>query len=217
MGSYVSLGIHESQSRTWENQVGRSRPFWEHFFPRARQTFPEALSAVSFDDFYFAINDVQPSFIRVEADEATYNMHIILRFELEQALIAGDLAPANVPGAWNEKFQQFFNLTPPDDAHGCLQDVHWSIGALGYFPTYTLGNLYAAQFMEQARHDLGDLDADFRRGDFHRLKDWLNEKIHRPGQRYRPRQLCEKVTSRPLSHQPLLRYMREKLGPLYDL
>ena len=151
LGSCCSLGIHESQSRLWENQVGRGRPFWEHFFPRARQVFRDALRDVTLDDFVFAINDVQPSFIRVEADEATYNLHIILRFELEQALISGDLTPADVPGAWNEKFQQSFGLTPPDDAQGCLQDIHWSMGGLGYFPTYTLGNLYAAQFMEQAR------------------------------------------------------------------
>src|SRR5438132_6024740 len=158
LGSAVSLGIHESQSRMWENQVGRSRPFWEHFFPQAKQLFNSALRDVSIDDFVFAINDVRPSFIRVEADEATYNMHIILRFEMEQALISGDLKPADVPGAWNEKFKKSFNLTPPSDALGCLQDIHWSMGGIGYFPTYTLGNLYAAQFMEQASKDLGDLD-----------------------------------------------------------
>jgi carboxypeptidase Taq len=216
-GTYISLGIHESQSRLWENQVGRSRPFWEHFFPRARQVFPEALADVPLDDFYFAINDVQPSFIRVEADEATYNMHIILRFELEQALVSGDLKPADVPGAWNEKFHKFFGLTPATDALGCLQDVHWSLGGIGYFPTYTLGNLYAAQFMEQARKDLGDLAADFRQGNFLRLKSWLNERIHQPGQRYRAGVLCEKVTGKPLTHQPLLCYMKEKFGPLYGV
>src|SRR5262249_44627411 len=128
MGSAVSLGIHESQSRLWENQVGRSRPFWEHFFPRARQVFVGALEDVSLDDFVFAINDVQPSFIRVEADEATYNLHIILRFELEQALIGGDLEAADVPAAWNEKFHQLLGLAPPDDRKGCLQDIHWSGG-----------------------------------------------------------------------------------------
>jgi carboxypeptidase Taq len=216
-GSAISLGIHESQSRLWENQVGRSQPFWEHFFPRARQVFLGALRDVSRDDFFFAINDVQPSFIRVEADEATYNMHIILRFELEQALVSGDLKPADAPAAWNEKFQQFFQLTPPTDALGCLQDIHWSMGGLGYFPTYTLGNLYAAQFMERARHDLGDLDGDIRRGEFGRLKGWLNEKIHRPGQRYRARDLCQRVTGKPLSHQPLLAYLRNKYAPLYGI
>jgi carboxypeptidase Taq len=217
LGSAASLGIHESQSRLWENQVGRSRSFWEHFFPRARQTFPQALGDVSLDDFVFAINDVQPSYIRVEADEATYNMHIILRFELEQALIRGDLKPADVPAAWNERFEKSFQLRPPTDTLGCLQDIHWSMGGLGYFPTYTLGNLYAAQLMEQARRDLGDLDTDFRRGEFGRLKRWLNEKVHRPGQRYRPGELCRRVTGKPLSHQPLLTYLRNKYAPLYGI
>jgi carboxypeptidase Taq len=216
-GHAVSLGIHESQSRLWENQVGRGRPFWEHFFPRARQTFPGTLDDISLDEFVFAINDVERSFIRVEADEATYNLHILLRFELEQALLTGDLDAAGVPAAWNAKFKQLFDLTPPDDARGCLQDIHWSMGGLGYFPTYTLGNLYAAQLMEQARQDLGDIDLDFRRGEFARLKGWLNEKVHRPGQRFRPRDLIRRVTGRPLSHQPLLVYLRRKYEPLYGI
>jgi len=217
LGSAVSLGIHESQSRMWENQVGRSRPFWEHFFPQAQRLFQSALRDVSLDDFVFAINDVQPSFIRVEADEATYNMHIILRFEMEQALVSGDLKPADSPGAWNEKFKKFFDLTPTTDALGCLQDIHWSMGGIGYFPTYTLGNLYAAQFMKQARQDLGDLDSDFRKGEFHRLKGWLNEKIHRPGQRYRSVELCKKVTGKSLSHKPLLSYLKNKYAPIYGI
>jgi carboxypeptidase Taq len=217
LGSAASLGVHESQSRLWENQVGRGRPFWEHFFPRARDAFPAALSDAGLDDWLFAVNDVRPSFIRVEADEATYNLHILLRFELEQALVSGDLKPADVPGAWGEKFRVSFGLTPPDDAHGCLQDIHWSMGGLGYFPTYTLGNLYAAQLMERARADLGDLDGDFRRGEFGRLKGWLNEKVHRQGQRYRAAELCERITGRPLSHRPLLEYLRGKYAPLYGV
>jgi carboxypeptidase Taq len=217
MGSTASLGIHESQSRLWENQVGRSAAFWEHFFPKAKQAFPQALGDVSLHDFVFAINDVRPSYIRVEADEATYNMHIILRFELEQAQMRGDLKPADVPGAWDEKFEQSFKLKPPTAALGCLQDIHWSMGGVGYFPTYTLGNLYAAQFMEQARQDLGDLDGDFRRGEFGRLKGWLNEKIHRPGQHYRPNELCRRVTGKPLSHKPLLNYLRHKYAPFYGI
>ncbi|MBY0526014.1 MAG: carboxypeptidase M32 [Gemmataceae bacterium] len=216
-GSAASLGINESQSRTWENLVGRSRPFWEHFFPRAKQTFAGSLQDVSLDDWVFAVNDVQPSFIRVEADEATYNMHIILRYELEQALVSGDLEPADVPGAWNEKFKQSFQLAPPSARQGCLQDIHWSMGGIGYFPTYTLGNLYAAQFMEQARQDLGDVDGDFRRGEFGRMKGWLNEKLHRPGQRYRAADLCQRVTGRPLSHKPLVNYLRGKYAPLYSI
>ena len=216
-GGYASLGIHESQSRLWENQVGRGRAFWDHFFPKAQQTFPEALRGVNSDDFYFAVNDVRPSFIRVEADEATYNMHIILRFELEQGLVSGDLKPADVPSAWDEKIRRSLGLTPPTRREGCLQDIHWSFGGIGYFPTYTLGNLYAAQFMEAARRDLGDLDADFRRGEFGRLKAWLNEKSHREGRRRRAAALCEQVTGRPLSHEPLLRHLRGKYGPLYGV
>jgi carboxypeptidase Taq len=217
LGSAVSLGIHESQSRLWENQVGRGRPFWEHFFPRLQQTFPGTLDDVTLDDFLFAINAVARSFIRVEADEVTYNLHIILRFELEQALIGGDLDAADVPGAWNEQFGRSFDMTPPDDARGCLQDIHWSMGGLGYFPTYTLGNLYAAQFMEKARRDLPDLDDDFRGGAFIRLKQWLNDKIHRHGMRWRPRVLCEKVTGQPLTPRPLVNYLRQKFGALYGI
>lgn len=217
LGVAASFGIHESQSRLWENQVGRSRPFWEFFFPKAREAFPEALSGVALDDFHFAINDVQASFIRVEADEATYNLHIILRFELEQALMSGDLQAADLPAAWNEKFQKLLNLTPPDDARGCLQDIHWSFGGIGYFPTYTLGNLYAAQFMEQARSDLGDIDNEFSNGEFGRMKNWLTEKIHCQGQRYRAPELCERITGRPLSHQPFIAYLRNKFEPLFAI
>ena len=141
-GDYISLGIHESQSRMWENLVGRSRTFWDYFFPKAQQAFPEALGDVSLADFYFAINDVRPSLVRVEADEATYNLHIIIRFELEQALLNDELQVADLPAAWNEKYKQSLGITPPDDLQGVLQDVHWSSGSFGYFPTYSLGNLY---------------------------------------------------------------------------
>jgi carboxypeptidase Taq len=214
-GLACSFGIHESQSRLWENQVGRGRPFWEHFFPRLKQTFPAPLRDVALDDWYFAINDVQPSFIRVEADEATYNLHIILRFEIEQGLLTGDLKPADLPGAWNEQFQKMLGITPPTDAQGCLQDIHWSFGGIGYFPTYTLGNLYAAQFMAQAQHDLPALADDFRRGEFGRLKCWLNDSVYRHGQRYRPNELCRRVTGGMLDHLPFVAYLREKFEPLY--
>jgi carboxypeptidase Taq len=216
-GSAASLGIHESQSRLWENLVGRSPVFWEHFLPRARQVFFDALQDVTADDWLLAINDVRPSFIRIEADEATYNLHIILRFELEQALVSGDLHPGEVPGAWDEKFRQLLGLTPPSAAKGCLQDIHWSFGGIGYFPTYTLGNLYAAQFMEQARADLPDLDDDIRRGEFVPLKGWLNEKIHRHGQRWRACDLCRRVTGRELSPGPLVKYLHGKYAALYGL
>jgi carboxypeptidase Taq len=217
LGSPASLGVHESQSRLWENQVGRSRAFWECFFPRAQQAFPQALGSVGLDEFYFAINNVKPSYIRVEADEATYNLHIILRFELEQSLIHGDLKPSDVPGAWDELFEKSFQLRPPTNALGCLQDIHWSMGGLGYFPTYTLGNLLAAHFMQRASADLGGLDADFRRGQFGKLKHWLNENIHRAGQRFRAGELCQKLTGQPLSHRPFMKYLRDKYAPLYSL
>lgn len=217
MGSAVSLGIHESQSRMWENFVGRSKPFWRHFYPPAQAVFSQALGDVPLADFYWAINDVRPSFIRVEADEATYNLHIMLRFELEQPLISGDLAPAEVPAVWNETFTRYFGITPPDDAQGCLQDIHWSHGGIGYFPTYTLGNMYAAQFFEAARRDLGDLDGQFVEGNYRPLKEWLNANIHRPGKQYRAQRLVEVVTGKPLSHEPLLRHLRTKYGELYGL
>ena len=219
LGVACSFGIHESQSRLWENQVGRGRPFWDHFFPRLRQTFPTALTDVSADAFHFAINDVRPSLIRVEADEATYNLHIALRFELELALLSGDLTTADLPGAWNERFELLFGLKVPDDARGCLQDIHWSFGGIGYFPTYTLGNLYAAQLMATARRDLGGpaLDDDFRRGEFGRLKGWLGTHIHRHGQRFRAGELCRRATGAPLSPKPFLAHLREKFGALYGV
>lgn len=217
IGQAASLGIHESQSRLWENFVGRSRPFWSYMYPTAQQAFPDALGKVSFDDFHFAINDVRPSFIRVEADEVTYNLHIMLRFEIEQLLVSGDLKPADVPGVWNEKFLQYFGLTVPNDSQGCLQDIHWSAGLLGYFPTYALGNMYAAQFYNAARNELGDLDTMISQGQFRPLKKWLNEKIHCHGKRYRARKLVEIVTGQSLSHEPLVAHLNEKFGELYGL
>lgn len=217
LGESVSLGIHESQSRMWENLVGRSRAFWTHFFPMALNHFPQALNGVTADQFYGAINEVRPSFIRVEADEVTYNLHIMLRFEMEQALIGGDLQVPDVPGAWNETFDKFLGLTPPDDTQGCLQDVHWGAGLIGYFPTYALGNLYASQFFKAAGDALGDLNAQFEKGEFEPLKTWLNENIHQQGQRHRATDLVEVVTGSPLSPQPLLDHLKTKFGELYKL
>ena len=217
MGDAVSLGIHESQSRLWENFVGRSRAFWQHFFGAAQQAFPDSLTGVSLDDWYAAINDVRPSFIRVEADEVTYNLHIMLRFDLEQPLISGDLQPADVPGVWNETFSRYFGLTPPDDAHGCLQDIHWSAGLFGYFPTYALGNMYAAQFFEAAQRDLGDLSTQFARGEFRPLLDWLRKNIHSRGKQFRAGQLVQQVTGQPLSHRALLAHLHDKCDALYGL
>lgn len=217
LGEAVSLGIHESQSRLWENMVGRSRAFWEHLYPQAKRWFPGALGDVSLDAFHFAVNEVRPSLIRVEADEATYNLHILVRFELERALLEGDLPPADLPGAWNECYRRYLGIEPRDNAGGVLQDVHWSAGAIGYFPTYSLGNLYAAQFFEAADRDLGGLHAQFARGEFTPLLRWLREKIHVEGRRYTAAELVERVTGCPLSSEPLMAYLRRKLTPLYGL
>ena len=217
MGASVSLGIHESQSRMWENFVGRSQGFWTHFFPPVQDAFPDALTGVSEGDFCAAVNAVAPSFIRVEADEATYNLHIMLRFEIEQALIDGGLKAEDVPGVWNETFENYLGLIPPNDAMGCLQDIHWSGGGIGYFPTYALGNLYAAQFFERAGEDVGDLNAQFAEGQFEPLKNWLTKKIYSQGQRHRASDLVEVVTGKPLSHEPLMRHLRAKYEPLYGI
>ena len=216
-GEAVSMGIHESQSRLWENLVGRSRAFWRHFYPAAQQAFPEALGHVALDDFYFAINDVRPSLIRIESDEATYNLHILIRFELEQALVEGDLPVAELPGAWNEKYREYLGIEPANDGEGVLQDIHWSAGLFGYFPTYSLGNLYAAQFFAQADDDLGGLAEQFARGKFEPLRLWLVDRIHQYGQRYSAGELVERVTGAPLSHRALMDHLRGKLGPLYDV
>jgi carboxypeptidase Taq len=215
-GETVSLGIHESQSRMWENQVGRSRAFWEFMFPKAKQAFP-SLGDVPLESFYAAINEVQPSLIRVDADEVTYNLHILIRFELELAMIEDQLQAADLPAAWREKYQHYLGITPPNDADGALQDVHWSAGLFGYFPTYSLGNLYAGQFFEKANADLGDLPAHFRRGEFQPLLHWLRQNIHRHGQRWSATELAMNVTGKPLSHTPWFSQIRDKYGQLYGL
>ncbi len=217
MGEAVSLGVHESQSRLWENAVGRSRSFWEHWLPVARRVFREPLHAVGLDDFHAAINRVEPTLIRVEADEVTYNLHILIRFELEQALIGGALAVEDVPEAWTAKYREYLGITPPDDARGCLQDIHWAAGLIGYFPTYTLGNLYAAQLYDKADADLGGLERSFTRGDFAGLLAWLREKIHRDGQRYRAADLVRRATGTGLDHRPLIRSLRCKYGRIYGI
>jgi len=216
-GKYCSLGIHESQSRLWENLVGRSISFWQHFYPRAQELFPDALNDVSLNDFYQSINHVAPSLIRVEADEATYNLHIIIRFQLEQSVINGDLDVDDLPAAWNEMYSEFLGIKPPSDADGVLQDVHWSAGLVGYFPTYSLGNLYASQFFEAAQTELGDMDKSFREGDFEPLKNWLNHNIHSAGQCYSGPELGSRVTGKSLSHDVLIKQLREKLAPIYGL
>ena len=211
------MGIHESQSRLWENLVGRSLAFWRYFYPQAQQAFPEALADVPLEAFYAAINDVRPSLIRVEADEATYNLHILVRFELEVDLLQDRLRVADLPGAWREKYQSYLGIVPPDDRQGVLQDIHWSGGLVGYFPTYSLGNLYAAQFYAQADRELGGLARQIEQGEFTPLRRWLREKIHAVGQCYTAAELVERVTGRPLSHEPLVSHLQAKFAPLYGL
>jgi carboxypeptidase Taq len=217
LGEARSLGLHESQARLWENAVGRSWPFWKYFFPIAQRLFHESLHDVDVESFHFALNNVEPSLIRVGADEATYDLHILIRFELELALIAGDLDAAELPGAWNEAYRRFLGVTPKSDNEGCLQDGHWAEGLIGYFPTYTLGNIFAAQLFARAGSDLGDLDASFAAGDFGGLLGWLRDKVHRHGQRYSSAQLIERATGSPPDHRPLLIALRQKYSELYGL
>ena len=215
MGESVSLGIHESQSRMWENQVGRSRAFWKYFFPQAQRLFRDSLGDVKLDDFYGAINYVTPSYIRVEADEATYNLHILLRFEIERDLLTGKIKPADVAEVWNSRFKDYFGIAVDKDSNGCLQDVHWSAGLVGYFPTYTLGNLYSAMFFAKALEDMPDLYDQFARGELLTLREWLRKNIHQHGKRYRANELCQKVTGKPLDFKPLIEYMNKKYGDIY--
>lgn len=196
MGEAASLGLHESQSRLWENLVGRSHGFWMHFFPHARSAFHEALHDVSLDTFRRVINHAAPGVIRVQADELTYDLHILIRFELERALLSGDLRGGDLPGAWAEAYQRYLGVAPRNDREGCLQDGHWSEGLIGYFPTYTLGNTYAAQLFAAAERDVGSLDGAFAAGDFRTLRDWLGEHVHRHGRRYAVATIVERATGR---------------------
>ena len=213
----ISLGIHESQSRMWENFVGRSRPFWTWALPLARKTFGPKLGRPTVDQLYAAVNTVTPSLIRVESDEATYNLHIMVRFELERALISGNLSPRDLPKEWNARYKDYLGIKVPDDARGCMQDVHWSAGLIGYFPTYTLGNLYAAQFWETINKKIPTLEKQIAKGQFGELKAWLNKNIHRHGRRYRAAELCENITGKPLSADPLLRHLTAKAEAVYGI
>ena len=211
--SGASLGLHESQSRTWENLVGRSRSFWRYFYPRLQETFPAQLGSVDEEAFYRAVNKVQPSLIRIDADEVTYNLHIILRFELEQDLIEGRLAVADLPEAWNARMHEYLGLDVPDDAHGVLQDMHWAAGGFGYFPTYALGNVISVQIWERAAEDLGDLDDRFEQGEFGDLREWLREHLYRLGRKFTPQETIQRVTGSPIDAKPYVHYLREKLAP----
>jgi len=211
----ASLGLHESQSRMMENMIGRSLPFWRHFHPKLETLFPDALADVDLRSFYEGVNRVTPSFIRVEADEVTYNLHILLRFELEKQLVSGDLAVEHLPEAWNAKMRELLGLIPPDDAQGVLQDVHWSGGMFGYFPTYSLGNLYAAQFFNALKRDVSDWSKQVEEGQFHDILGWLRENIHKHARVYPAKELCSRVTGQSLNPNYLLDYLEEKFGDIY--
>lgn len=216
-GLSCSLGVHESQSRFWENVVGRSRSFWSHYLQPLKATFPGTLDDVGLDAFYGAVNHVAPSLIRVEADECTYNLHILLRFELESALLSGALEARDLPGAWDEKMETYLGIRPPDHRDGVLQDVHWSVGLIGYFPTYTLGNLYSGQFREALLRDMPDFEARVAEGDLLPVRDWLREKIHRHGRLWLAQDLCLQVTGKPLTAEPLIGYLKAKYAEVYGI
>ena len=213
----ASMGLHESQSRLFENIVGRSLTFWQAHFPKLKEIFPTQLGAHSARDFHAAINKVEPSLIRVEADELTYNLHIILRFELEQAMLKGDLLPADLPAAWRDGMQTLLGVTPMDDRAGCLQDVHWSSPSFGYFPTYALGNLYSAQIFETALAQDVAIGAELEAGRTGALVSWLRENLHRHGKKYTPAELVVRVTGKPLGHDAFVRYVTKKFVDLYGL
>ncbi len=213
----ASMALHESQSRLWENLVGLSQPFWECYYPRLQEIFPAQLENVSLEMFYKGINKVEPSLVRVESDEATYNLHIMLRLELEIALMDGSLAVKNLPEAWNTRMQETLGLTPPNHALGVLQDIHWSSGLIGYFPTYALGNLVSVQLWERIQADIPDLDEQFRRGEFRNLLDWLRQNIHRHGAKYEPQHLVQRVTGSKIDPAPYMRYLSEKYSLIYGL
>lgn len=211
----ISLGIHESQSRFWETRIGRSFPFWEFFYPELQKTFPEFFQNISLKNFYRGIHKVSPTYIRVEADEVTYCLHVILRFELEKELMEGSLSVKDLPQAWKEKSQSLLGITPPTDREGCLQDIHWSSGLLGYFPTYALGNLYASHFFRSFEKDHTDWEIQVKKGNFPFVKQWLKKHIHQKGRLLSAEELAEEVGKKKLSSQAFMDYLNKKYGELY--
>ena len=216
VGMGASMGIHESQSRTWENMIGRSRAFWNFFYPTLVKVFPQ-YKDVSVEDFYKAINVVKPSLIRIEADEVTYNLHIVIRFEIEEALINDRVKVADLPELWNSKVKEYLGIEPSNDAEGVLQDVHWSGGQMGYFPSYMLGNIYAAQFFATAKKEIPSLEALISSGDLKTFREWQREKIHRHGALYDPKDLVMKVTGEPPTHKYFIDYITEKFSEIYGI
>lgn len=216
-GKAISLGVHESQSRLWENQIGRTNEFWQVVLDSFRNHFPEFPHHIGPEELNKIANSVEPSFIRVEADEITYNMHIMLRYEIEKQIFEDDLPVEKIPEVWNSLFEQWFGITVPEDRLGCLQDVHWSMGAFGYFPTYTLGNLYAAQLLKSMGEELGDINTIIQSGDWSSILGWLQERIHLKGSTLSPSELITKATGSEPSPEPFLQYVEEKYGRLYSL
>lgn len=217
LGEARSLGVHESQSRWWETRIGLSRPFWQHFLPQLKQTFKGRLDLITLETFYRAINKVEPSLIRVEADEMTYPLHVVLRFEMEKSLIEGSMKVRDVPEAWNAKMEQFLGIIPKTNAEGCLQDIHWAMGGFGYFPTYTLGNLYAAHLFEAFAQQHLDWEKRVAAGELGFIKDWLHAKIYRHGRTYTTQELLKQATGRPFSVDPYLHYLKKKYAEIYQL
>ncbi|MGH2978830.1 MAG: carboxypeptidase M32 [Solirubrobacterales bacterium] len=213
----VSLGMHESQSRTWENLVGRSRAFWRCFYDVVARTFPERLEGIGPDGFYRAVNKVRASLVRVEADELTYDLHVLVRFELERAMFAGTLDLADLPEAWNERVREYLHVEVPNDSAGVLQDVHWAEGLFGYFPTYSLGNIIAGQLWKAAHEALPDLEERIEQGELTPLRDWLREHVHRHGRKLESAEIVERATGRPIEIGPYVSYLRDKYGAIYGL
>lgn len=217
LGRSTSLGIHESQSRLWENNVGRSKNYWIAHYQQLQNTFPDQLGAVSLDVFYRGINKIQPSLIRIESDELHYHLHILIRFELEKALMEEKLKVADLKEAWNAKYKAYLDVDVPNDNKGILQDIHWAHGSIGYFPTYSLGSLYAAQFYHQATKELPNLEEEIRQGNNQPLLDWLRENIHQHGRKYTAKELCEKVCGEPLNAKYFMDYAKKKFGEIYKI
>jgi carboxypeptidase Taq len=213
----TSLGVHESQSRLWENLVGRSQAFTHWFFPILQSHFWNELKSANAEQFYRAVNQVKPSFIRVEADEVTYNLHILIRFELELAMLTDQISLNDLPSAWNDKYTEYLGITPRNNAEGVLQDVHWSCGYIGYFPTYSIGNLLSAQFFNQAKQAIPDLESQLSTGNFQTLLGWLQNNIYQYGSKYTPRELIKRVTGGKMDGRPYMDYLQAKYRQLYQL
>lgn len=217
LGAAVSLSIHESQSRLWENCVGRSLPFWKYFYPRLQQLFPHQLGNISVEQFYKATSKVEPSLIRTEADELTYHFHVMIRYDIEKALLNNEIKPADLSGVWNDSYRQYFGIDADDDKKGVLQDVHWSHGSFGYFPTYSLGSFYAAQFFDKAKEDIPGLIQQIESGAFAPLLQWLRVNVHQHGRRYRSDELCTKITGRGLDFSSFMNYAQKKYSDIYGI